>query len=81
MRVAGNGMHELYQHCVGYPNTGLTTPELAKEYFIGHDAGAHIYFSGSPGRTVAQIKGEYRIHQGSSAIFPDCKLATPFRPG
>jgi len=69
LRVAGNGMHELYQHCVGYPDTGLTTPELAKEYFIGHDAGAHIYFSGSPGRTVAQIKGENRIHSRIVSYF------------
>ncbi|MGA9302889.1 MAG: hypothetical protein WBW45_21915, partial [Bradyrhizobium sp.] len=52
LRVAGVGMHELYQHCAGYPVSGLTSPELAKEYFVGHDAGAHIYFSGSPGRTV-----------------------------
>jgi hypothetical protein len=61
LRVARDGMHELYQHCVGYPDTGLQTPELAKEYFVKHDVGAHIYFSGSPGRTVAQIKGENRI--------------------
>jgi hypothetical protein len=62
LHVARNGMHELYQHCVGYPDSGLQTPELAKEYFVKHDVGAHIYFSGSPGRTVAQIKGENRIH-------------------
>jgi hypothetical protein len=69
LRVAGIGMHELYQHCAGYPVSGLTSPELAKEYFVGHDAGAHIYFSGSPGRTVAQIKDENRIHLGITRYF------------
>src|SRR6266404_3258912 len=80
LRVAGNGMHELYQHCVGYPDTGLTTPELAKEYFIGHDAGAHIYFSGSPGRTVAQIKGENRIHSRIVSYFSRLQVGDAFPP-
>ena len=55
LQVAGNGMHELYRHCTGYPAASLTTPELAKEYLIDHDAGTAIYFSGSPGRTVGEI--------------------------
>ncbi len=80
LRVAGNGMHELYRHCVGYPDTGLTTPELAKEYFIGHDAGAHIYFSGSPGRTVAQIKGENRIHSRIVSYFSRLQVSNTFAP-
>jgi hypothetical protein len=61
LRVAGNGIHELYQHCEGYPASGRISPELAKEYLISHDAGAHIYFSGSPGRTVGEIRGESRV--------------------
>ena len=80
LRVAGNGMHELYRHCVGYPDTGLTTPELAKEYFMGHDAGAHIYFSGSPGRTVAQIKGENRIHSRIVSYFSRLQAGDAFPP-
>src|ERR1700691_3048753 len=80
LRVAGNGMHDLYQHCVGYPDTGLTTPELAKEYFIGHDAGAHIYFSGSPGRTVAQIKDENRIHSRIVSYFSRLQARDTFAP-
>ena len=80
LRVAGNGLHELYQNCVGYPHTGLTTPELAKEYFIGHDVGAHIYFSGSPGRTVAQIKGENRIHSRIVSYFSRLQAGDTFAP-
>src|ERR1700730_7762357 len=80
LRVAGNGMHELYQHCVGYPDTGLTTPELAKEYFICHDAGAHIYFSGSPGRTVAQIKDENRIRSRIVSYFSRLQARDTFAP-
>jgi hypothetical protein len=80
LRVARDGMHELYQHCVGYPDTGLETPELAKEYFIGHDAGAHIYFSGSPGRTVAQIKGENWIHSKIVSCFSRPRAGDAFPP-
>ncbi len=80
LRVARDGMHELYQHCVGYPASGLETPELAKEYFIRHDAGAHIYFSGSPGRTVAQIKGENRIHSRIVSYFSRLQAGEAFPP-
>lgn len=80
LRVAGNGMHDLYQHCIGYPDTGLTTPELAKEYFIGHDAGAHVYFSGSPGRTVAQIRDESRIHSKIVSYFSLLQTGDAFPP-
>jgi hypothetical protein len=58
LRAAGDGIHGLYQHCVGYPASGLISPALAKENLLDHDVGAHIYFSGNPGRTVAEIKGE-----------------------
>src|SRR5262249_54544185 len=58
LRAAGDGIHGLYRHCVGYPASGRISPELAKEYLIEHDVGAHIYFSGNPGRTVAEIKAE-----------------------
>ncbi len=46
LRVAANGINDLYQHCVGYPRAGLQSPQLVKEYFLDHDAGAHIFFSG-----------------------------------
>src|SRR5262249_49507084 len=78
LRVAPDGMHEVYQHCVGYPALGLTTPELAKEYFVSHDVGANIYFSGSPGRTVAEIKDENRIHSRIVSFFSRLQAADTF---
>jgi len=69
LRVAGKGMHELYQHCKYWPACGLTTPELAREYLINHDKGAHIYFSGSPGRTVAEIRDEGGIRSKIVSYF------------
>jgi hypothetical protein len=63
------GMHELYSHCVGYPDSGPTIPQIVREYLIRHDAGAHIYFSGSPGRTAAQIKDEHEIYEGIVSHF------------
>jgi hypothetical protein len=80
LRVAGVGIHELYEHCVDYPASGLITPELAKEYLIGCDAGAHIYFSGSPGRTVAQIKDESRIHSRIVSYFSRLQTGGAFAP-
>jgi len=80
LQVAGNGMYELYQHCVGYPAAALTTPELAKEYLIDHDAGTDIYFSGSPGRTVGEIKGESRIRSRIVSYFSRLQVGDNFAP-
>lgn len=60
-RVAPAGMHAVYAHCVGYPATGLAVPELIEEYLVRHDVGADTFFSGCPGRCVAQIQGESRV--------------------
>ena len=58
MQVAPDGMHELFSHCVGYPCSDSAIPHIAREYLARHDAGAHTFFCGNPGRTVAQIKDE-----------------------
>jgi hypothetical protein len=58
MQVAPDGMHELFSHCVGYPCSDSAIPHIAREYLARHDAGAHAFFCGNPGRTVAQIKDE-----------------------
>ncbi len=55
------GMRAVYCHCAGYSPTALAAPEITKEYLICHDVGANTFFTGSPGRTVAQIKGESRL--------------------
>ena len=80
LRVAGDGMHGLYRHCVGYPPSGRTTPELAKEYFTGHDAGAHTYFSGNRGRTVAEIKNESAIRSSIVSYFSKLHGSGDFAP-
>lgn len=80
LRVAGDGLHELYQHCDGYPPSGLTTPELAKEYFTSHDVGANTYFSGSPGRTVAEIRSEGGIRSAIVNYFSGLQTSGTFAP-
>jgi hypothetical protein len=80
LRAAGEGMHGLYQHCVGYPASGLISPELAKEYLINHDVGAHIYFSGNPGRTVAEIKGESGLQSEIVGYFAGQQRRAAFAP-
>src|SRR5437667_11662451 len=61
LRIAPDGMHELYSPCVGYPVSDCAIPRIAREYLLRHDAGANTFFCGSPGRTVAQIKDEHRL--------------------
>lgn len=56
--VASEGMHEVYRHCTDYPSSGLAASQLIKEYLMRHDVGANTFFCGSPGRSVAQVKGE-----------------------
>jgi hypothetical protein len=60
--VALKPVDEIYRHCEGYPVSGTDVPELIKAYLADHDVGAHTFFRGSPGRTVAQIKGEAQLH-------------------
>jgi hypothetical protein len=74
------GMHELYRHCVGYPEAGPTIPQIVREYLIRHDAGAHIFFCGSPGRTAAQIKDEHGIHEGIVDYFSRLRVSGSMPP-
>jgi hypothetical protein len=62
LEVAAGAIDEIYQHCEGYPASGSAIPELVKKYLARHDEGAHTFYFGSPGRTVAQIKGEAQIY-------------------
>ena len=61
LRIAHDGMHELYSHCVGYPVSDCAIPQIAREYLLRYDVGANTFFCGSAGRTVAQIKDEHRL--------------------
>jgi hypothetical protein len=61
LQVAGPGMDKVYQHCEGYPAAGLILPNIAEEYLLNYDVGAHTFFSGCPGRPVGQIVAENRL--------------------
>ncbi len=63
LRLALPGIDEIYKHCEDYPVCGPSVPALIKDYLIGHDVGAQTFYSGSPGRSVAQIKGERNLRQ------------------
>jgi hypothetical protein len=62
MHFAPHQMHEIYRHCEGYPESGLAAAQLVKDYLAYRDVGAQTFFRGSPGRTIAQIRGEARIY-------------------
>ncbi len=87
LNVASGAIDEIYRHCEGYPETGLAVPQLIKDYLADHDVGAQTFFRGSPGRTVAEIKGEATIYdalvdfisdrwRGSSSRAPEVMPAT-----
>ena len=63
LRVALEGLNAIYENCAGYPKSKTAIPELIKDYLVRHDVGAQTFYSGSPGRTVAQIKGERDLHE------------------
>ncbi|RTL67893.1 MAG: hypothetical protein EKK41_16420 [Hyphomicrobiales bacterium] len=65
------GLDEVFRHCRGYPLTGvarerhepfsLVERTALFTWLVGLDVGATCYFSGSPGRTVGQIRDEHRL--------------------
>jgi hypothetical protein len=63
LTVAPDGIHAIYGKCEGYPISGLAVPNLIKDYLISNDVGAQTFFSGSPGRSVAQIRGERQVRE------------------
>ncbi len=59
--VAGVGLDHIYRYCQGYPKTGHTLPHLVRRYLKDHDVGYNTFYSGHPGRTVAEILGENEL--------------------
>ncbi|MDX2204211.1 MAG: hypothetical protein NW223_15780 [Hyphomicrobiaceae bacterium] len=64
------GMQRAFAHCRGYPLAGAppvgeslspAQREAFHAYLSSHDVGASAFFSGSFGRTVAQIRDEHRL--------------------
>lgn len=64
LRVSSEGIHAVYRHCANYTPSGFAAPELMTEYLLRHDVGANTFFSGSPGRSVAQVQGESLVRKG-----------------
>ena len=79
LRVAPDGMHELFSHCVGYPCSDSAIPHIAREYLVRHDAGAHTFFCGSPGRTSHKSRTKKGSAQRSFNIFRNRELEAPLR--
>jgi hypothetical protein len=63
LSIAPEGVHSIYECCQGYPESGLAVPELVKDYLAGCDVGVHAFYSGAPGRSVAQVQGESRLRE------------------
>ncbi|KAB2919805.1 MAG: hypothetical protein F9K29_04240 [Hyphomicrobiaceae bacterium] len=80
LQIAGPGMDKVYQHCVGYPASGLLLPNIATEYLLGHDVGADAFFSGCPGRPVGQILSENRLRSDIVKYLGNARLSTGDMP-
>jgi hypothetical protein len=80
LRVAADGMHELYSHCIGYPASGIAIPHIAIDYLVRHDVGANTFFCGTPGRTVVQIKDEQALRATIVQHLPRLKIGNAFPP-
>lgn len=61
VRAAGDGVDQVYGHCVGYPSAGAQDPEAVVAYLEDHDIGTNTFFVAWPGRTVGEIKKEDRL--------------------
>jgi hypothetical protein len=81
LKYAPIGFDEVYRRCVGYPLSGTTTPNLVREYWERHDVGANTFFSGSPGRTVVQVKGENSVRKGIVSFLSARFLVDAILPG
>ena len=71
LRVAAGGIDLVYQHCVGYPRSGVLAPQFVKEFFVAHDVGANTFFTGSHGRSASQIKRESKLRGELVRFFAD----------
>jgi hypothetical protein len=68
---APEGMHAIYQHCVGYPSrTGLRTIGTGVQgaapfisYLLDHKIPSRAFYVGVPGMTVKQVRGEAEIRR------------------
>ena len=78
LRVAGNGIARALSALRRLSARRPPTPQLAKEYFLDHDAGAHIYSSpAAPAAPLRRSRTKIGSTQRSSAIFPDCRALPP----
>ena len=77
LRVAPEGIQAIYRHCDEYPTSGIEVPWLVKDYLLRHDAGANTFYSGSPGRSVAQILGEGQLRAAIANFIFDRRRSIP----
>lgn len=53
----------IFSHCPDFPHRASENPHLVEIYLKQHSLAAPTFFSGAPGKTVAQIKGEQRMRR------------------
>jgi hypothetical protein len=56
--VAGSFMDRIYQYCEGYPSLSGITPAQRRDYLVKWKVKNAAFYTGAPGRTLAQIKNE-----------------------
>ena len=70
---AGTELDKIFRHCNAYPEKGALYPRLVHRFLIAKSLRHSAYFSGIPGRTVAQVRAEDWLHQALSRYL-DCRF-------
>lgn len=63
-----DGLIGIFSYCPDFPVRARENPHLIEIYLKQHALPAPTYFSGAPGKTVAQIKGEQTMRRKLGAI-------------
>lgn len=63
-----DGLIGIFSHCPDFPSRARENPHLVEIYLKQHALPAPTFFSGAPGKTVTQIRGEQTMRQKLGAI-------------
>ncbi len=62
------GLIGIFRHCPDFPRRARENPHLVEIYLKQHMLPAQTFFSGAPGKTVAEIKAEQRLRRKLGAV-------------
>ncbi|PSB24115.1 hypothetical protein [Stenomitos frigidus] len=61
--LAGEGLDEIYTHCVGYPDPGERTRQSRLAYLYAHQVEVQAFYVNTVNRTVQQVQQEAKLRE------------------